>query len=786
MSKISFVTVVIVLMGQALAATQPVDTVPPLPGGPWARSSDLESVAVDKRGEVTWISNGYDSQVSVTPSGARCYRISVIKRSWHPATGVASTAALPLQGLVTAQVVTPSGIMFLLAPECAGDPGRAALLRADNSLTVTSVSRAIFRARMVLLSDGAVAVVSVFGADDSDEQRKRDPGKRHFRAFIIHPAAGGMGIEQMPDLTLPSRDDFALAAMPGGRLMVLGGSDDRFRGCNACRRDTHILDPRAKRWSPGPALQEPRSEHAALALPDGSILVTGGWTPSAGWGKGPSRSAERWNPQTNRFEAITPMPTGTARHRFVWMPGRTGTLLAGGGTNSEVQAYDIETGSWHLAAAAAQGSEEGGCVFVPFLVGGEAYAWAANRSEGFYSSKDCIEQKYWQALPLRLAASGTLPAMPAHFGADGSFVAYQSHAAFVPASANEPALLIGGTTHAGMNSYLVTAGATAIGVDRTVRALPSLNEPRSDALAFRVGNGVLVARGHGEQDEGQPLPMEWLAANMPEARWIRVSDSAVHPSSALGQAADESLVEVAPDGTVRLLRLTFDPPDEPAIAASELPNLGWARRSSANGEEVRVRGLAAGGVVVAGGEIQTDKVALLTPDSLSGEGPDQYVGIGPYSPSRRHDIYDPVIKVWRASAPSPGDGGRVTIMDDGRVAKISRFPGADGADPRYELEISTADGTAWSTVRAEELAPMRISDSTKPFVVDGELFLSGELVSLSTGGGPSGVVWFNTATRRWEVLWRAAATDNWRYHVGRVIVHPLANGKVVVVPVDGF
>ena len=285
--------------------------------------------------------------------------------------------------------------------------------------------------------------------------------------------------------------------------------------------------------------------------------------------------------------------------------------------------------------------------------------------------------------------------------------------------------------------------------------------------------------------------MEWLATNQPGAGWMRVPGSAVHPSSALGQSADESLIEVDPAGTVRLLRLTFGQSDEPTIESSELPSLGRSRRAYSNDEGVRVRGLADGRIVVAGGEIQTAKVALLTPDALGDDVPDEYVpdeyvGIGPYTPSLHHDIYDPATKAWRASAPSRGADGRVVIFDDGRVAKIGRLPGENEADPHYVLEISTADGAAWSRVPAENLAPMKLSDSTKLFVVEDELFLAGELVALNTGGGPSGVVWFNSASRRAEVLWRAAATDNWRDHVGRVIVRQLVNGKRVVIPVEGF
>ena len=70
--------------------------------------------------------------------------------------------------------------------------------------------------------------------------------------------------------------------------------------------------------------------------------------------------------------------------------------------------------------------------------------------------------------------------------------------------------------------------------------------------------------------------------------------------------------------------------------------------------------------------------------------------------------------------------------------------------------------------------------------VDGELFVSGGLADLGTGGGPSGVEWFNAATNRWEVLWQSMGGDSWRAHQGRILVPKLANGKTVVLPVEGF
>ncbi|MBK7744933.1 MAG: hypothetical protein IPI40_15405 [Betaproteobacteria bacterium] len=104
------------------------------------------------------------------------------------------------------------------------------------------------------------------------------------------------------------------------------------------------------------------------------------------------------------------------------------------------------------------------------------------------------------------------------------------------------------------------------------------------------------------------------------------------------------------------------------------------------------------------------------------------------------------------------------------------------------LEISNAEGTAWTELPTGLGAGsrMRFNDQYKAFTVDGELFVSGGLADLGTGGGPSGVEWFNAATNRWEVLWQSMGGDSWRAHQGRILVPKLANGKTVVLPVEGF
>lgn len=784
------------------AATDTHDTgpVPSLPNFEQLALPNEQPMPAGTQGEVMWIENGRDSRIWFPQPDNRCYQASFVKQTWHPATGVYSSTPLGRGGLVTAQIATAAGIWFLVSSECAGESGRVALLSSDGTLSFASTSQSnIFGARMVALSDDSVAAITVFGADDSEDARNSDATKRHFRTTVFRKQEGGLAVEAMPDLPVASRDDYAVAAIGDGRLMVIGGSDDPYRGCASCRANTHILDAKAKIWTAGPDMLEPRSEHNATRLPDGSILVTGGWTRTAGWGKGPSRSAERWNPSSNRFETVAPMPSGTARHLAIAMPGQEHqTLLVAAGTNASVFAFDIDTASWRTVGALRQGTEEGGCLFLPFQLAGNTYAWTVSRSEGFYSSKSCAGQA-WELATLQRDTGAIADKTPSQTAVNDTLVTYQLDGAFVPAASGQPAMLIGGSLHAGMNAYLVTAAATAIGPDGRSWPLPTLNAPRGKAMAFRVGNGVLIAGGWGEhRDERAPQrltpPMEWLPAEPPPTEspqnamhWVTVADSSISEANAFGQLADGSFIEVDAKGGVTRLTLAFRAGNIPAVVRHEFPPLEKPRQlSSGYGYDVRIRGLSDGRIVVAGGDVQESKIALLTLDSDSNDAPDSYVGIGPYLPSTHYEIYDPAVKRWHSSASSQGAGGRVAILDDGRVVKIGHVFGDETSDTRYVVELSSADGTSWTPFPAMATSNIKLSDAARPFVVEGELFLSGELGALSTGGGPSGVEWFNTESQQWELLWQAGPNDNWRDHVGRVIVRQLSNGKAVVLPVNGF
>jgi hypothetical protein len=70
-----------------------------------------------------------------------------------------------------------------------------------------------------------------------------------------------------------------------GEVLIAGGC--AVDGCERDARDaeTELFDPAMGRFRAGPRLQRPRVGHAAFGLPDGRVVIAGGWQgayPTAG------------------------------------------------------------------------------------------------------------------------------------------------------------------------------------------------------------------------------------------------------------------------------------------------------------------------------------------------------------------------------------------------------------------------------------------------------------------------------------------------------------------------
>jgi hypothetical protein len=113
---------------------------------------------------------------------------------------------------------------------------------------------------------------------------------------------------------------------------------------------TELADPTGP-WTVSGQLAEARYGHTATLLPDGTVLVTGGFSPQGG--VTPTASAEVYDPARGSWTAVGRMVSGRAGHTATLL--RDGTVLVTGGAShnggngsplAAAEVYDPSRATW--------------------------------------------------------------------------------------------------------------------------------------------------------------------------------------------------------------------------------------------------------------------------------------------------------------------------------------------------------------------------------------------------------------------------------------------------------
>lgn len=138
-------------------------------------------------------------------------------------------------------------------------------------------------------------------------------------------------------MTTP-RFEHAATLLPNGQVLLTGGRSYLSNPSGSIFNSAEVFDPVARTFTALPAaMTTPRYGHTIALLPNGSVLVAGGFS-STGTTPGATNSAEFYNPATGNFTRnSTTMTTARMGHTATVLPN--GLVLLAGGQNGSVAAF---------------------------------------------------------------------------------------------------------------------------------------------------------------------------------------------------------------------------------------------------------------------------------------------------------------------------------------------------------------------------------------------------------------------------------------------------------------
>ena len=122
-----------------------------------------------------------------------------------------------------------------------------------------------------------------------------------------------------------ARANHSATVLTNGRVLIVGGVANKGGATN----EVEIYDAATNSWSRADSLHNPRYNHSATLLADGRVLVAGGFTP--GKFHTPMKTAEVYDVASDRWSVVGTMEVERAVHAAALLPdGRV--LVAGGFT----------------------------------------------------------------------------------------------------------------------------------------------------------------------------------------------------------------------------------------------------------------------------------------------------------------------------------------------------------------------------------------------------------------------------------------------------------------------
>jgi hypothetical protein len=232
---------------------------------------------------------------------------------------------------------------------CAAPAARAPSIAAASLGAWTPTGSMVERdndEQSVVLTDGRVLVVGETGAGTATSE-------------IYSPQAGGwMSARGIG----PQAHEWTLVSLAGGGALLVGATRCvveplRSLPCTPASV-TYRLDPRGGAWVRSAPMLQAHSRPAAVRLPDGRVLVAGGFgepcTPGfISYSCQALATAEIYDPSADRWSQTTPMPARRAGAGAALMSDGTVVLVGGGDRTRRALRYDPAKAAWSMFAATA-------------------------------------------------------------------------------------------------------------------------------------------------------------------------------------------------------------------------------------------------------------------------------------------------------------------------------------------------------------------------------------------------------------------------------------------------
>lgn len=578
-------------------------------------------------------------------------------------------------------------------------------------------------------------------------------------------AAGNSNATLVWDMPAPmpsSTGAFAAVGNSNGKIYVFSGSSDTYSV-----QALDVFDPIANSWATGPNVPTARHSPGVAAM-GGKVYVIGGYT-STPLGYQSISTAEAFDPSTNTWSELPPMPT--ARLGLSLVAGGDGKLYAIGGTTvvgsetstTVVEAYDPATQTWESRAPfpapppidsfsqlAALGSD--GRIYLLLSI---------NTPTGRASQLDAYDPTLNQWTTIDNAANA--PTSTSWFalvsGSGGNIYAFGETAAVYNPLANAwtsippPPVIDGealdtaalggdGRIYAFPSVSNTVTGAVAVYNPATEFWIPYAEMPthRTDAKAVALSDGSVYAIGG---DEGVFGPVNVVEQYVPATdAWIkRASVPNVQGNMGVAATASNQILSIGgSNGTVTLSTVeSYDPTTDSWSNLAPLPeplmDMGAARGMD-------------GRIYVAGGTHQYAPVSPLSTAEAYNPATNSWTSLAPMLARRAGfslvaasdgllyaiggdassgyagtvEAYNPTTNswTWRANLPSPYEAPSAVAGSDGKIYAIGGPVSGQCCESRVDVyDPATNTWTASTSLPTSAFEASAVADGNDIYVLGG-------------------------------------------------------------------